>query len=400
MGAPSRPSMLCVSSYFKGNRFLQRCHREGCRVYLLTVEQRLQSPWARDCLTDVFALPSFEDRRSVINGVAYLMRSLPIGRMVALDDYDVELVAALREHFRIPGMGETTVRHFRDKLAMRKLAQEHGIRVPAFVPLFNHHAITAFLARVPPPWLMKPRMEASSIGIKKLHHADEVWQRINELGDEQSFHLLEQMIPGELYHVDSLVSEREVVFAEASKYFQPLLEVYQGGGIYATRTMPRALLEVAELKQINKTLLKSFGMVRGCSHTEFLRHRDTGEFYFIETSARVGGASIAEMIEGATGLNLWEEWAKIEIEGADGYQVPAHKHDYAGVTISLARQERPDTSQFNDPEIFYRMDQKNHIGLVMRSPSFERVEILLNDYVARIARDYHAVLPPADRATA
>src|SRR5437868_1216721 len=110
MAAP-RHTILCLASYFKGNRFLKRCHQEGCHTILFTLEQRLQEPWAREYCHEVFGLPSFEDRQAVIHTIAYLMRSRPIDRFAALDDFDVDLVAALREHFRIPGMGETTARH-------------------------------------------------------------------------------------------------------------------------------------------------------------------------------------------------------------------------------------------------------------------------------------------------
>lgn len=391
-------TILCLSSYFKGNRFLQSARAHGCRVILLTVEDKLSAPWARDHIDEVFALPSFADRRNVVHSVAYLMRTRPIDRIVALDDYDVELGAHLREHFRLPGLGESTIRFFRDKLAMRCRARELGVRIPDFTPIFHHDRVRQFLTDVPAPWLMKPRSEASSIGIKKMQSPEDVWRRIEQLGDEQSFHLLERMLPGELYHVDSLVADGEVVFAEVNKYHRPLLEVYQGGGIYATRTVPRELPEVEELRKINKRLLAGFGLTHGASHTEFLRNRDDGQFYFIETSARVGGANIAEMVEGATGVNLWEEWAKVEV--LESYRLPPLRAEYGGVTISLARQERPDTSGFTDPEIIYRLDQKHHIGLVVRSPSSDRVEELLTAYMDRIARDFHASAPPAEKATA
>jgi hypothetical protein len=78
----------------------------------------------------------------------------------------------------------------------------------------------------------------------------------------------------------------------------------------------------------------------------------------LEIAARVGGANIAETVEAATGLNLWAEWASIEIAGEDGsYNVPPHQDDYAGVIISLARQEYPDTSAIDDPEIVYRLNK-------------------------------------------
>jgi hypothetical protein len=105
------------------------------------------------------------------------------------------------------------------------------------------------------------------------------------------------------------------------------------------------------------------------------------------------------MVEAATGLNLWEEWAAIELSGPGEYRLPSLREEFGGATVSLAKQERPDTSTFNDPEVFYRLDQKNHIGLVVRSSSFRRVQELLDDYIVRIARDHQAVLPGMDKAT-
>lgn len=402
MGATPRHTILCLSSYFKGNRFLERCRREGCYTILFTVQSCLQEPWARDACDEVCAMPSFDERQHVIHTIAYLMRSRPIDRLAALDDFDVELVAGLREHFRIPGMGETTARYFRDKLAMRVKAKSVGILVPDFVGLFNDAEIGRFLSTVPPPWLMKPRSQASSIGIKTLHHADEVWQRLAELGDERSFHLLERKLPGgDLYHVDTLVHNRQLVFAEVGKYYRPLLEVYQGGGIYSTRTLPPQLPEVETLKRLARQVLTQLGMRHGCSHTEFLRSSEDGQFYFIETSARVGGANTAEMVEAATGVNLWEEWAKLEIDADDPsvpYKLPPVRREYGGVIQTLARQERPDTSGYNDAEICYRPEHKHHAGLVLRSPSPERIETLLADYRERFQRDFHASLPPAEKA--
>jgi hypothetical protein len=175
------------------------------------------------------------------------------------------------------------------------------------------------------------------------------------------------MLPGDLYHVDSLVCNGEVRFAEVSRYHRPLLEVYQGGGIYATRTLPRQWPEVAALRRLNEQVLVPFGLVNGASHTEFLRNQEDGQFYFIETSARVGGANIAEMVVGATGVNLWVEWAKIEVDPAC-YRLPPVRGEYGGVTISLARQEWPDTSSFTDPEIYFRLKQKLHRAHRARLP--------------------------------
>lgn len=397
-----RPTVLCLASYLKGGRFLEALKAEGCTVLLLTLDSLRNEKWPWHAIDDVVTMPTFHNPRHMINCVAYRMRTRRIDRIVSLDDFDVEVAANLREHFRMldTGPGDSTARLFRDKLAMRTRARELGIRVPDFTGICHHWAVTDFLARVPPPWLMKPRSEASAAGIRTFHHADHVWQRIHELGDDQSFYLLEQMVPGDLYHVDSLVRNGEVIFAEVNGYLRPLLDVYHGGGIYGTRTVPRDRPEVKALRAANAAVLTGFGLGWGASHTEFMQARADGELYFIETSARVGGAHTAEMVEHATGVNLWVEWAKLELARTGGtYQLPAAKNGYGGVVMSLARQERPDTSGFTDPEIVHRADQWHHIGFVVASDDPARVEQLLGDYSKRIARDYHAAMPAADKVS-
>jgi hypothetical protein len=394
------PAILCVSGYFKGARFIETCKREGCTVYLLTIEKLLKEPWPRHALDEVWALPDFESDATLINTVAYLARNHQIDRIAPLDDYDVERVARLREYMRLPGMGETTARYFRDKLAMRSRAEFRGLPIPRFVHILNHAKIDQFMREVPPPWMFKPRAEASSIGIKKLSTPDEVWNVVNELGDLQSRYLLEQMIPGDVYHVDSIVSEGEVVFEASSKYRRPLFDVTHSGGIFATSILSRDDADAVELMQINKELVRHLGFVRGVLHTEFIKGRDDEEFYFLETAARVGGAHIAEMVEAATGVNLWEEWAKIEIsQGEFPYVLPTARKDYAGLIVSLARQEHPDTSAYDDPEIVWRLDRKHHVGFIVTATTPERVQELIDSYMPRIERDFSASLPAPEKPT-
>ena len=145
-------TILCLSSYEKGQEFLRECKRQGCHVILLTVTALEHANWPRESIDELFYMPDLSKVDDVIKGVSFLARTRVIDRIVALDDYDVWTAAALREHLRLPGMGETTVRYFRDKLAMRLKAQEHGILVPDFVPILNYDKIREYMTRVPPPW--------------------------------------------------------------------------------------------------------------------------------------------------------------------------------------------------------------------------------------------------------
>jgi biotin carboxylase len=337
----------------------------------------------------------------LIYTVSYVARTQPIHRIVALDEFDMENVSALREHLRVPGMGLTTVRYFRDKLAMRARAKEAGIRVPEFAHVLNHDNLRAFMDRLPSPWLLKPRSQASGIGMKKIHAAAELWRWLDQLGDQQSFYLLEQFVPGTVYHVDSVVSEREPVFAEPHGYGAPPLDVSHYGGVFTTRTLPRDSKDAKTLLAINRELITTLGMLRGVTHAEFLKAHDDGKFYFIEIAARVGGAYISDVVESATGINLWREWAHLEIgAGKEKYELPPRHRDYAGVILSLARQEHPDTSSYKDPEIVYRVSKYHHAGFVLKSTSAERIQELLDSYTARFRDDFLATQPVPERPTA
>ena len=397
----SSVTILCLASYFKGHDFLRECHRLGARVLLVTREVLRDADWPRDSIDELLVMPDLTQRESMINGVSWLARREQIDRVVPLDEFDLEMASTLREHMRVPGMGESTVRFFRDKLAMRMQAEERGLLVPEFVSIFNYDRIREFFARVPGPWFLKPRSSASAIGIRKISDPEELWPVLDELGDRQSHHLLERYVPGDVFHVDAIAWDGRVVFAEAHGYYQPPFDVYHGGGIFCTRTVERGSELSRQLLELNEGVVVALGMSRGALHTEFIRGRDDGRFYFLESAARVGGANIVALVEASTGLNLWREWARVETAsaGRQEYASPVGRTDHGGLLISLARQEWPDLSAYDAPEITWRLAKRHHAGLVVASPSHERVEALLADYIPRFREDFLATLPAPTEAT-
>jgi biotin carboxylase len=401
-----RPAtFLVISTYEKGQPLIRELARLGVRVVFLTVEKLRHADWPFEDIVEFHTMPEDMSVEQVINTVSYLARTRHFDRVIALDEFDMETAAAIREHMRIPGMGLTTTRYFRDKLAMRVKAatlEIPGLQVPEFTGVFNYDDVGLFLDHVPGPWVLKPRSDASAIGIRKLHRAEEIWPLLDGLGDRQSYFVLEQFVPGEIFHVDGITSEREVVYSAVHKYGKPPMQVMHEGGVFTTRTLDRDSDEAVALTQLNRVLVPMLGMVRGVTHTEFIRAHADGRYYFLETAARVGGAFIADLMECATGLNPWVEWARIEYAGFQhtAYHLPKLREDYAGSVLCLARQDVPDTSAYRAPEICQRMHKHHHAGLIVRSPSAERVQQLLDEYAPRFAEDFGASMPVPDRPTA
>lgn len=398
------PSLLCVASYEKGFRFLQQAKSLGCRVHLLTSESLREVAWPRESLDDIFYMPDVQNEwnlRHMLLSVAHLCRTVHFDRIVALDDFDLEKAALLREHLRIPGMGETATRFFRDKLAMRMEAAKAGIPVPEFTATINYQAITDFVDSVSAPWVLKPRLMAGAIGIKKCYERQEVWDHIHALRDEQSFYVLERFVPGDIFHVDSIWFNGQMLAAVSSGYGTPPLTVTQGGGIFTTQLLPRDSELDKSLRRLNESLLKAFRLDCGVSHSEFIRSQANSELLFLETSARVGGAHISELIEFGTGVNMWAEWAKIEVAGVLGhtYSPPPLRNESAGLLVSLARQEWPDTSDFTESELVWRLSKRHHVGFIVRASDHSRVGALLAQYEERVRKDYHASAPPREKVS-
>lgn len=400
----NRPlNILCISRFFKGNDFLKSAKAEGNTVYLLTSKKLEQSNWPWESIDDTFYMVEDEhgmwNHDHLVGGLAHKMRNTKFDVFVALDDFDVEHVAFLREYFRIPGMGETTARYFRDKLAMRIKAQSEGVPVPVFSALFNDTDIENFTNTVSPPWLVKPRMQASAAGIKKIHNKEQLWEHLNYLGGERHEYLLEKFAPGAVYHVDALTSEGKVVFSRVSQYLDTPFEVAHGGGIFRSMTVELGCEEDIQLQKLNADVMRAFGMQYSASHTEFIKCTEDGKYYFLETASRVGGANLAEMVEYASGINLWAEWAKLESAACrkQKYKLPKIRKDHAGIIVSLSRYEYPDTSSFEDSEIVWRMNKEHHIGMIIQTKDRNKISMLLDKYAERVQNEFHASAPPKEK---
>jgi biotin carboxylase len=298
-------------------------------------------------------------------------------------------------------MGITTSANYRDKLAMRTVAQNTGFLVPEFCRVLTYDQLRDYMDRVPAPWLLKPRSEASSLGIRKIKEAEQLWRALDEFGDRQSFFLMEQFVPGEIFHVDSIVSEHKVVFSVVHQYGRPPMQVMHEGGVFTTRTVDRHSRDWEELTSLNDALAPSLGMVRGVTHAEYIRSHADGRYYFLEIAARVGGAFIADLVEVSTGVNLWREWARLEVQSLRGetYAPPGSSEAYAGSVLCLAQTADPDTSAFDDPEIVVRIQKHHHAGMIVRSDDPVRVRQLLEHYSGEFRRRFLATMPPMEGLT-
>ena len=395
--AATKNTIVCVSNFFKGADFMIGLKELGNTVFLITSEKLRDKPWPFDYIDEVFYMPGQDtdwNLEDLLLGVGNLMKNNRIDAIVALDDFDVEKATYLRENLRIQGMGQTTGRYFRDKLAMRMRAKSCGISNPNFCSLFNDFDIDTFANTIPAPWVLKPRSEASAAGIIKIENKEDLWLRINEMGNSRFKYLVEQFRPGDVYHCDSLIVAGKIIFSITSKYLATPLEISQGGGIFRSVNIQYNSDDDKAIKAVNEEVIKGFGLKHGVAHSEYIKCKEDSGICFLETSSRVGGAHLAEMVAAASGINLWKEWAAIEDALVKGkkYKLPKVTKGYAGIVLTLSKFEQPDLSSFNDKEVCFQVPLEYHAGLIVKSNKHERVLELLDDYAGRLMRDFATVV--------
>ena len=233
-----------------------------------------------------------------------------------------------------------------------------------------------------------------------------MWPILEELGDARSNYLIERMIPGDVFHVDAIVSEKKVVFAEVHRLPEaPASRWCTRAADLRDAHVPRG--SAVEKRSARGARAASSSTSASCAASRTPSSsagRDDGKFYFLETAARVGGAHIADLVEASTGVNLWREWAKIEItQGESPYAPPVPaRRDYGGLhRLASPGRRSPTRRPTTYPEIVWRLEgNPNHVGLIVRASTPERVEELLNELEPRVRQDFIASMPAPKAATA
>ncbi len=396
-------NIVCIASYHKGDHFIDELKKLGHSVILITSANLKDKSWPWHAIDEVFYMQEIAHSTwnldDLVKGFSHLMRSRRVDAVVALDDYDVEKAAMIRETFRIPGMGQTTHRYFRDKLAMRQRAKEAGIDVPEFSSVFNDDVLAEFTSSVAPPWVLKPRSEAAAAGIIKVNSIAELQKAFEKIGEERHLFLIESFKPGDVFHVDSLIFNRKILFTSVSQYLSPPMEVSHDGGVFRTKTLDKSSEEFLSLEAVNAMVLQSFGLVNGATHTEFIRGKDDGKWYFLETASRVGGAHIPDLVEASSGINLWREWAKIEsaLLIKSTYTIPETQSFHSGLIVALIREKSVRLNDFECEELIKILPLDYHAGLVYKSLNAGGIERRLDEAADVIIRNYLNILPPRSK---
>lgn len=172
-------------------------------------------------LPHVHAFDDYDTNQLVEKTALRLAREHAVTAVFARAEADVVRAAQLRDLLDLPGQRTASALAFRDKVVMKDHLVGGPVEIPVYRPLDSAYTALEFVAEHGYPVVIKPLSESGSLGAAIIRDEAELdaylarpWRGASEI---------EVFVPGQMYHVDGLVVNGEVVFAHPFRYLNDCL---------------------------------------------------------------------------------------------------------------------------------------------------------------------------------
>ena len=246
-----------------------------------------------------------------MNKLVECVRSWPeFDFSVQTDEYAVTILAIINSRLGLIGLTLEEEHKFRDKVTMKKYLND-DIQKPLLYTLedIKNNSISY-------PVIVKPRTFAASKGVCKINNKEELLAIIENKQVDYSRPSIdtmddlevEEFIDGDVYHIDGIVFNGQVVFCVTSKYINSCFNYAHGKMLGSIKEIDKKQEQALNFaKKVNRDL----GIPDGGFHLEaFYKNND---FAFLEIGIRPGGGDIVPTIEAATGVDLSKEHLKCQL---------------------------------------------------------------------------------------
>jgi biotin carboxylase len=308
-GDPAKGRLLMVGCGFLGQPYLRRAHERGLRVSVLDSEAVLA--WDPDGAElgpgDSRRLVAETDDESWIAAAAEVLREDgPVTAVLPFSEPHVRAAALLAEELGLPGPGLRAAWTSRNKYLQRELFARHRLAQPGFF-LARGPASGARCAAGRYPVVLKPLSEAGSTGVQVVSSPSELAAWCAGRDHDTPF-LVEQYLTGQEYSVEAIADQGVIAFSSITR---------------KTTTPPPFCVELEHrvpagcdgatserVSDLLRRVVSALGMGSGIIHLEFRLEppvpHGTPVPHIVEVAVRTPGDLIMEIVEYATGVDLFD----------------------------------------------------------------------------------------------
>ena len=232
-------------------------------------------------------------------------QSYDIVGIYAVGETLVEPTGLVADYFGLPFPGLRAARACRNKYLQRWYLPDLS-PVSVVIPPGSR----ATVAAVPFPAVVKPATRHSSEGVQMVHDRDELTAQLGEYPSEETI-LVEQMISGQEYSVESLTQDGKTLFSSVTR--KETNDVDSQYFVEMAHTVPAPHDEKWDaVQRANVEMLERLGIENGITHAEW-RLDEQGEARLMEVAARTPGDGIMVLYHLATGRRMEPEILRIAL---------------------------------------------------------------------------------------
>lgn len=290
--------------------------------------------WLRASLHDYLRVPSMLDEDDARARILAWLRGRNVDRIEGNWEPVTLLAAKLREDTGTPGMSVDTVEGFRDKPLMRERVAAAGLRIPHTARVRSSAEVWEKSKQIGFPMILKPVAGAGSADTWRVPSAASLDWTLGQIGhlEEAS---CEEFILGDEFTYETLCVDGRPVYESVCQYFPNVLDARKNEWIspiiLSIRDMndPRIQGGVA----LGRQVLTALGMGTGFTHMEWFR-KPNGEAVFGEVACRAPGASMVDVMNYTSDVDLYREWARVVCWKA--FEADATRKYNVGITFKRA----------------------------------------------------------------
>lgn len=288
-------------------KFLQN---SGEELILLTSKQEAEG-FHEDDYAYIEAFDNYRENGCVELRAIELYERFKYHTIFANTEADILRAAKLRKRFNLKGQSIESAINFRDKVVMKTIAQQHGIPTASFAKITCSFDLIEFVEKNGFPVLLKPIDGAASQGMFLLKNKKDLEKVLRHQLPPN--YKAETFIEGEMCHVDGIIQNGRLEFICASKYLNEPMNFMDIGYLGAYTLDPKNPLS-NRLIQETKKVLETFDTPENTIfHAEWF-HTPDDQIIFCEIASRTAGGITVEMIDHSYGVNLYEAFAKIQVD--------------------------------------------------------------------------------------
>jgi hypothetical protein len=245
--------------------------------------------------------------------VSQLVKEFEVENIIPLHEKSVLPAAMIRSIFNFPGMKFDEANCFVNKLKMKQEFSQANLPC-ANVRIMIGETKT-YLEKLSNKKVIKPIYGASSIATMMLDPGchSELYSALKMVhSTEESFIIENYLEVKNEYHCDSIFINGKVDFVSIAKYFNPVLE-FKNKSLVGSYLIDSSHNHYEKLRNLNDQCLRNMPGLNKITHLEILE-TDAG-FYIGEVACRPAGAGVLKTIKHAYGVNLWEAYLNLHIDG-------------------------------------------------------------------------------------